>query len=502
MKKYILKSSLIAACMMTSFACTDLEEKTFSEATGDKFYVNTKSFESALVPAYASLRGYIWNYWNLSEHTSDELQGPTRGGDWGDGGQWVRLNSHELLPGEGLINDLYSDLFTGVSRSNIAIETFKGAPDSVKEKALFVAEARGLRAFYYYLLCDTFGNVPIVTAAKSDPANPPAQAKRAEVFAFVEKELKEVLPLLLDKDKAPNGRFDKGAANAVLAKLFLNAKIWTGTDRSADAISAADAIISTGKYSLNSLYFDNFKTTNEGSPETILSAGFSSKVDLGFPNMNFYMRSLHYNQISASPWNGFSTTADIYDGFDKDDVRKSVFWEGQQYSGFSWPAKGTSGTPLNDRPGKPLVFTKECPIVNATEGNGVRVIKYQPDVAAPGGQGENDFIIFRLADIMLVKAEALVRTGKAADALPLVNKLRARAGLKDLTSIDIDGIYAERTNEMFWEGVRRQDQIRFGKFLDAYSNKPKSDPRVLLFPIPTNQLANNPKLVQNDGYLK
>ncbi|MDZ7934625.1 MAG: hypothetical protein U5M51_06615 [Emticicia sp.] len=146
--------------MMTGgISCTDLVGDTVQRGNlADNFFINTASFEPALVPAYASLRNYIWNYWNLSEHTSDELQGPTRGGDWGDGGQWVRLNSHDLLPNEGLINDLWNDLFTGVSRSNNAIETFTGAPDSVKEKALFVAESKALRAFYYYLLCDTFGS--------------------------------------------------------------------------------------------------------------------------------------------------------------------------------------------------------------------------------------------------------------------------------------------------------------------------------------------------------
>jgi len=157
MKKYLLRTSLVTAIgLLSTTSCTDLVEKPFSDATASNFFVNTASFESALVPAYASLRGYIWNYWNLSQHTSDETQAPTRGGDWGDGGQWVRLNQHTFGPNEGLVNDLWNDLFTGVSRSNNAIDTFSKAPDSVKEKALFIAESRALRAWYYYLLCDTF----------------------------------------------------------------------------------------------------------------------------------------------------------------------------------------------------------------------------------------------------------------------------------------------------------------------------------------------------------
>ena len=498
MKSKFLKASLVASSLLVLGACTDLVEKPYSEATADKFFTNAASFEAALVPAYASLRNYIWNYWNLSEHTSDELQGPTRGGDWGDGGQWVRLNSHELIPNEGLINDLWNDLFGGVSRANNAIETFKGAPDSVKEKLLFVAEARALRAFYYYLLLDTFGNVPLVTVAQSDPANPPAQASRSEVFAFVEKELKEAIPSLLETP--PYGRFSRGAGNAILAKMYLNAQTWTGTARWADAVSSADAVIGA-KYSLTAGYFDNFKLANEGSTETILAASFSSTRDLGFPNMNLYMRTLHYNMVPANPWNGFTTIAEVYDSFDAKDARRSVMWVGQQYKDLTWPAANTTGTPLGDRTGKPLIFTKACPITNADESNGIRVPKYQPDVAAPGGQGENDFIILRLADIMLVKAEAQVRAGNAAAALPIVNAIRARAGVPALTSVNLDAIYKERTYEMFWEGVRRQDQIRFGRFTDGYTNKTaKSNDKVLLFPIPTNQLANNPKLKQNPGY--
>ena len=499
MKINKIKLSAVLAVTLSITACTDLVEKPYSEALQADFFVNTASFEAGIVPAYASLRNYIWNYWNLSEHTSDELQGPTRGGDWGDGGQWVRLNSHQLIPTEDLINGLWGDLFQGVSRCNNALVIFAGAPDSVKEKALFIAEAKALRAFYYYLLCDTFGNVPLVTIAESDPANPPAQSTRAEVFAFVESEMKAALPGL--SDSAPYGRFSKGAANAVLAKLYINAQAWTGTARLADAIAAADAVIGSTKYTLAAGYFDNFKTANQGSPETILAAAFSSAKDLGFPNMNFYMRSLHYNQIAATPWNGFTTIAEVYDSFDATDDRRSVMWEGQQYADLGWPAKATTGAAVKDRTGAPLIFSKNCPITGATEGNGIRAIKYQPDVAAPAGQGENDFVIFRLADIMLIKAEALVRSGQAATALPIVNMIRRRAGVAALTSIDINGIYKERTYEMFWEGVRRQDQIRFGTFTAGYTNKPAvSDAKVLLFPIPAPQLANNAKLKQNPGY--
>ena len=502
MKSKFLKASLVASSLLILGACTDLVEKPFSEAEPVDFFVNGKSFEAALVPAYASLRGYIWNYWNVSQHTSDETQGPTRGGDWGDGGQWVRLNSHQFLPNENMLNDLWNDLFTGVSRCNNAIETFKGAPDSVKEKAIFVAEARVLRAFYYYLLMDMYGNVPVVTAAATDPANPPAQSTRKEVFDFCEKELKEAIPGL--SETVPTGRMNKATASAILTKMYLNAEVFTGTARWADCIASADAVIGSGKYSLEGKYFDNFKISNEGTKEGIMVAQFSSKKDLGFPNMNLYMRTLHYNQIAASPWNGFCTISEVYNTFDAKDSRRQVMWIGQQYSDFTWPQVSTSGTAVKERPGAPLIFSVDCPITNATESQGIRVPKYEPDLTAPGGQGENDFIILRLADIMLAKAEAQIRSGNMAGGLAMINAVRTRSGVAPATAANLDLIYKERTNELFWEGFRRQDQIRFGKFWDAYTNKPSDNTvdraKNNLFPIPTNQLASNPKLKQNPGY--
>ena len=499
MKTYLLRTFLAAVigCLST-ISCTDLTEKPYSEATPSNFLVNTATFESILIPAYANLRTYIWNYWNITQIASDEVQ-VAISGDWGDGGQWVRINQHTFGAREWLMNDLWNDLFRGVSYSNNAIELFDKAADFVKEKALFMAEARALRAWYYYLLCDTFGSVPIITVAQIDPNNPTKQATRAEVFAFIESELKAVLPNLLEK--APYGRFDKGVANAILAKMYINAQVWLGTPRWADAVRAADAVINSGKYRLPTDYYSNFVLVNESSPEIILAAAFSAKQDLGFPNMNFYMRTLHYNQVAASPWNGYCTIAEIYDAFDAKDPRREVLWEGIQYSDLGWPAKGTTGKALKDRAGNPLSFTKYASIVSPTESNGIRVPKYQPDVNAPGGQAENDFIILRLADIMLIKAEALIQQGNNTSALTVINQVRTRARVTPLTSVTLDEVFKERTYELLWEGVRRQDQIRWGNFLDTYSNKTtQSNMKYLLFPIPINAIAANPNLKQNPGY--
>jgi hypothetical protein len=219
------------------------------------------------------------------------------------------------------------------------------------------------------------------------------------------------------------------------------------------------------------------------------------------------MRTLHYNQLPASPWSGFCTIAEVYDNFDEKDPRRQALWEGQQYLPLTWPKTATSGKLLQDRTGRPLIFTKISPSSWGDESSGVRIVKYEPDIQAPGGQGENDYLIFRLADVLLSKAEAQFRLGQKSEALQVVNQVRRRAyqndKTADLQTLTLKDIYNERGFELYWEGFRRQDMIRFDTFWNAYSNKPdtrKDKAKTILMPIPTSALAQNPNLRQNVGY--
>ncbi|TAE28873.1 MAG: RagB/SusD family nutrient uptake outer membrane protein [Cytophagales bacterium] len=495
MRKFLIPFILIG---LSALSCTDLVERPEAEATPENFFVNEKSVEPIIVRAYAPLRQYTWNYWNISEASSDEMQSIFHESYW-----WIPLDNHVFLPTHELINNFWFESYTAIKECNSALVVLVTIPDRIATKPKFVAEVRALRAFYYYLLLDMFGNVPIITEANN--TNPAlAQATRREVFEFCERELKAALPTL--PETAPTGRVTKGVALALLNKLYLNAEIFSGTARWADCIATADAVIQSGHYSLEPNYYDNFKLNNETSKEAIFLVQFSRTIDLGWPNQNFYMRSLHYNQMPASPWNGFATITEVYDAFNSDDVRRQAIWIGQQYSILQWPKASQTGTPLNDRTGRPLIFTKTLGPQWGPENQGARVVKYEPDLQAPGGQGENDYLIFRYSDVLLAKAEACLRVGRTAEALELVNQVRRRAfptqsgERKTLTLTDI---YNERLFEFYWEGFRRQDMIRFGTFWDAYTNK--KDTRAgrnttILMPIPSAALAQNPNLKQNPGY--
>jgi starch-binding outer membrane protein, SusD/RagB family len=222
--------------------------------------------------------------------------------------------------------------------------------------------------------------------------------------------------------------------------------------------------------------------------------------------------TLHYNQ-KPSGWNGFTTLADFYDKFEATDTRRggtypgltdvtglrTGFLVGQQFD--------EKGKALTDRSNvAPLSFTREVALKETgsnLEVTGIRVIKYVPDFTlAIDGNAENEYVIFRLADVMLMKAEALLRKNSAAAALDIVNTLRVKRGASALTTLTLQSLLDERGREMYWEGWRRSDQIRFGKFLDGVgSTRPnKSGPERLLFPIPNQQLAVNPNLTQNPGY--
>ena len=217
--------------------------------------------------------------------------------------------------------------------------------------------------------------------------------------------------------------------------------------------------------------------------------------------------TLHYNQ-NPSGWNGFATLSDFYDSFEENDVRRSASYtgttdvsgikvgllQGQQFD--------ASGNALKDRKGNNLDFTREVKLVETGDNleiTGIRVVKYPIDYNG-GDNADNDYVYFRYADVLLMKAEAHLRTGDEAGARGVVNSIRTKRNASPLSTLTLDELLAERSRELYWEGWRRQDMIRFGKFLDAWQEKPASGPERLLFPIPAQALAVNPNLSQNPGY--
>lgn len=501
-------------------SCTDLTEVPKSAISPDQYYRNESEIVGGLAAVYATMQQVVQNGYDLAEITTDEMIVPTRGSDWYDNGQWLDMHYQTYTPnssatlafGEGA----WQSMFQGIARANVLLNALQNV--DFADKAVVIAEIRGLRAFYYFQLQDLFGGVPIVTdiAVVARPAN-----TRAEVFAFIESELKAArtdLPVSWPANM--NGRLTKGAADAILASLYLNAQVFTGTVTAAglqkgtahwqDAIDASDRIINSGHYSLESDWRKNFTADNYRSPEIIMAAKFAAADGQG---LDFLMRALHYSQYTPSPWNGFSALADTYYAFNSNDIRKQIFLAGPQVN-------VETGLPVTDRAGNPLVFDPN--IIDATaapENAGARITKWPNDPAHVAQNDGNDYATFRLGEIYLIKAEAMNELGQTAAAVTLVNtttRSRAFAGAAECPSCQATpnpivasdqqsfrtAILQERLFELTAEGKRRQDLIRMGQFTSGtWTFKPTNTPPYkVLMPIPQPEIDNNPLLKQNPGY--
>ena len=502
---------LLAPVLLTGVqACTDLDENPTSAITPDKFYRTEAEILGGLASVYNSLRAPQWGYYNMSQITTPENIVPTRGSDWFDNGRWLEMHRHTWTANSPMalddINGMYNDLFGGVARANVVLNAMENV--TVAGQDSITAELRTLRAFYYYLLMDMFGGVPL---AEDIAVTPRERVSRDSLFRYIEAELlasRENLPVT--RPAADYGRVTKGAADAILANMYLNAEVFTGTVTAAglekgaarwqDAIDAADRVLNAGVYSLAANWKDNFSPNNESSPEMILVLRALAQDGLG---TNFLMRATHYNQTTGpSAWNGFATLAETYNAFDDADLRKSIFLVGPQVN-------FTTGQPALDRSGAQLVYTPEiADETQATESEGARLVKFAPDPARVGEHSGNDFPYFRLAEMYLIKAEALNELGQTGAAIDLVNQLRARvfsppkpldAGAYTQATAR-DAILQERLFELAGEAKRRQDLIRHGKFTNPSEFKAQSEPYKILMPIPQTQLNTNPLLVQNPGY--
>jgi starch-binding outer membrane protein, SusD/RagB family len=442
----------------------------------------------------------------LSELSTDAMVGPTRGGDWDDNGAWRQIHAHTWSSVHVQVRNTWNILLSNIYNCNQVIYNNGSAQD--------VSEARFLRAFYYYNVIDFYGQVP--HREKGTDLQADAEVwSRTEATTFVIKELEDILNSLPDRVANDASIVNKDAAHFLLAKLYLNKGVFTSANPAGPytfdsndmtkVVQHVDAISSR----LAPDYWNNFKPNNNTSPEILFS---SKNVRSGAGGLirNRWRMTMHYNQTPGGN-NGFATLPEYYDRFSAQDARKSYtnadivnnlgnpigFQVGQQY------AKG-GVTPLKDRKGNPLVFTPEISLIvsgSSIETAGIRAVKYVPDwldLIAP----DNDYVFYRYADALLMKAEAIVRggtVGTGSTPAAIMLSLAARAGVTAAPAT-LDGIYAERGRELWLEGWRRNDMIRFGTFLKPRQLKPSdSDPKYVLLPIPAAALLN-PNLKQNPGY--
>lgn len=516
MKKSIhLMYTIAGALFLAVSGCTNLEDKVI----GQPVDLTTKpggpvDLTGLLNGVYAQVNGLSdqANTYALGEHPSDEMMGPTRGTDWDDFGTWRRLHQHSWDATHNQVIATWNNLNTGVFRATELIDVATSNP-------AVLAEARFLRAFFMYNVADLYGKVPFREAKASFDSNPRVLT-RVEATQFIVDDLTAAITGL--PATSTTGRANKNTARFLMAKVLLNKGVFVQnpqqpagpfTFAAADmnaVIANADAIIAAGTYQLTATgkYFDNFHWNNSTLSKELI---FVIENELGSSQgsvQNRYRMTLHYNQ-SPGGWNGFTTLADFYNSFEATDQRRGAAIPGLTDStglraGFLVGQQlGTGGKPLQDRGGAPLIFAPALNLLYSDEKVGIRVIKYLPNRANFDNPG-NDYVLFRYADVLLMKAEAILRGGTAtggATALSIVNQIRTLRGATALATLTEANLLAERGRELYWEGWRRNDMVRFGTFTAPFDQKPAKTPdHRVVFPIPQQAVDTNPNLTQNFGY--
>jgi len=503
--KLITRFLMASLLLVGIFSCTKLDEKFRDSVTNLKTEIAAADL---LQTAYNSLGTPFADqsrFFAAQEHTSDEMLGPTRGPDWDDNGVWRVLHSHNWNADHGFLRDGYRELLQAQFAGTVVIQAGNA---SAQQKA----EATFTRALAMFATLDAYDQVPF----RSDLTNLAAlpETKKGQACAdFLISDLEAALPNLPDWSTGPNTiKANKNAARALLIKLYLNRGVYANraapTFAAADmdkVVSLADQITASGA-ALETFYYDVFGYNNLNSKELLYGLESSPGVR-GFGVQHRYYMTLHYNS-KPSGWNGFATLSDFYNKFQDGDDRKKASYPGMtdvsgQNVGFlRGQQKNAAGVELNDRKGNKLAFTDEVHLKETgtnLEITGIRVLKYPPDYVKEFPT-RAQYVIFRYGDVLQEKAEALFRKGDAAGALTIINQVRARSHAPALATLDANALIDERGREMYWEGWRRNDLVRFGKFLDAWQEKAQSGPERLLFTIPNEQLAVNPNLTQNPGY--
>ena len=429
------KISLIAGILilLEMFnSCTQLDEKVYDKIPVDKFGSSTKEINALVGPIYRTLKKDFpsKSFFSLSEYTSDMAFKPTRkGGDGWEGGLFKSLTQHTWSPDARDVMVSFTNAFSGIATCNMIYNTVNESNISNKDQIL--AEIRGVRAYWYYLLLDNYGNVPIVTDFKD--LTLPETKTRKEVYEFILSELNEIKDKVRsDVTSESYGKATKGFVFTLLAKMYLNAMVWNpdGGPKWQEAINACNTVMSLN-YILEPNWKINFAVHNEVSREIIFPIIFST-ADKG--NVMVAM-SLHYLDgialgLKIIGWNMVCAMPDYVKAYDPDDKR------------FAWSfltgpmIDPVTGKVLITAHGRPLIHTADVTIKYGIDADGwgqveqedgARIAKWEYEKGL-SSDSENDFAIFRLADIYLMKAEALVRNnGDNAEATRLVNEIRKRA---------------------------------------------------------------------------
>ncbi|MEO8720929.1 MAG: RagB/SusD family nutrient uptake outer membrane protein [Ginsengibacter sp.] len=539
--------------------CTKLNEKLNSNLTTQQVASSfgTEGTQLLLNGAYSDLSflGAQDLLFSLEENSTDESLVPTRGGDWDDNGVWRVIHAHKWTAD----HDQITNVFTALNKINFDatnVLNFNPSPSQA-------AQAKVLRAYSLYYLMDLYGQYPIRNPGDNLLEAPNVRNGQEGIDSIIN-DIQVSLPDLPEPGN-PN-IINKDVAKTLLMHCYLQRG--TFINRAAPTFDPADmeqvitlgnSIIDGHKYSFEPNYFDNFSPNNDASSEAIFA--FPNTGGVGTNHASTEARwemTLHYNSYNKNApnagWNGFSTISDFYNSFGATTPVKATS-ESNRVGGFftGVGAKNNSDTAIDqrlggrvtsnltstktsgirpgfligqqydekgvaekDRKGNPLAFDpKISEDMKETGSNleitGIRVIKYPPDYDFFGGPANNDLMIYRYSDVVLMVAEAEMRKAgpDMVRALELVNDLRTARGAAKMTSIvlvnpdkveDPGTLLAERGRELYWESFRRTDLLRFGVFLKPWQYKTTDDPKNLVYPIPNQALAADPNLKQNPGY--
>ena len=511
--------SFILSILLTS--CT-ISEEPRDQIPEEKAITNASTlYQNTVATLYSyiggntdgqGLQGTCRGIYDLNTFGSDEAMLPTRGGDWFDGGIWQAMYMHSWTAGHEIPKNAWLYLYKVITLCNRSLEMLDKYVDLTTEVQYITwhGEVRALRAMYYWYLIDLFGDVPLVTS--SDVAmNQVTREKRAVVFDFIVKELLEVREYTNFANSTKRGdfygRITFPVCTFLLAKLMLNANIYTGLSQTSyyqKCIEYCDQIEGLG-YLLEEKYTSNFSVYNENSLENIFVIPMDRDLYTN-QQQNLY-RSYHYRHAAAYGFtaeNGSCATQRAMEifGYGTDDVDTRLF-----YNYYVDHVYDLAGEEVTDRTGNPLIYypmevemdLSGSPFV---ETAGARMFKYEVDKNAlkDGKLMDNDIVLFRFADVLLMRAEAKFRLGQnGQDDYDLV---RQRANMPS-RPISLDNLLDERLLELCWEGWRRQDLIRFGKYKSLYEGPDKvdeSDGHTTIFPIPADVRAMNQNLTQNPGY--
>lgn len=519
MKKYLYILGM-AACILT--ACTNLDETTYSQLPKSEFFQSESQLMTYSARPYTLLQnwGVEQSMWTLVMQLSNEVAVPkSYNGSWSEP-RYRELQTHKMQTNNKLIRTAWEFCFNVIAGCNDVIYEVEQSGEMNKSKEKIIAEMKVLRAYCYMMAMDCWGNIPYSVSKKQEGY--PDVKGRDFFFGFIEKEIKDNIEKLDDKPTAVNyGRCTRDMAHFLLAKLYLNAKVWIGKEMWEEAAAECKTIMDSGNYKLTRTYKENFDVHNEGSSEAIFAIPYSTGITTSDRNA-FYPFCLTLNSDCEKIWNASGTwngsfigQPDFMASYDPADTRKSDTWLfGQVYdlNGNKWRiAVGVN------KKGEPVYRDYILEDINIAEDkfsyglsrtDGARIIKwtYQSDgsLTSYSVGMENDFILFRYADVVLMYVEALMRQGKTGEAAAVqeFKDIRTRAGLEPMSAADLtyDNFLWERQHELVMEGWGRQDLIRFGKYLDKWWMKEAGQERELLLPIPEEMRGANPKLQQNPGY--